>query len=300
MPSGGTLIINAKPVTMRGLASEEGLNGEFVAMRVADTGTGLRPKCCRASSSRFSPPRRSARAPVLVLSQVYGFARQSGGAAHHHDVGAPRHRGDPVAAADLGGGRKAAAGDGVERSRAAGRTVLVVEDNLEVAAVGRAYLEELGYRVHHAASAQAALELIERDATIDLVFSDILMPGGMNGLELADTVRRRFPRDRGAVDHRIQFECPGRGASRLRSSAEALRSRGAGACPARGSQERRRQQPRCATGTAGAAAGGGLTAIVQSTIGNDQCGPCNVVAVNGSLAALTCAAARAPNHNAGN
>jgi CheY-like chemotaxis protein len=70
----------------------------------------------------------------------------------------------------------------------------LVEDNAEVAAVGQAYLEELGYQVRHAASAQAGLDVIEREDNVDLLFSDILMPGGMNGLELADTVQRRFPK----------------------------------------------------------------------------------------------------------
>ena len=72
-------------------------------------------------------------------------------------------------------------------------TVLMVEDNADVAEVAKAYLEELGYQVKQATSAQAGLDLAERDGAIDLVFSDILMPGGMNGLELADAIRQRFP-----------------------------------------------------------------------------------------------------------
>ena len=72
-------------------------------------------------------------------------------------------------------------------------TVLLVEDNAEVAEVAKAYFEELGYQVKQAASAQAGLDLVEGERDIDLVFSDILMPGGMNGLELADAIRRRFP-----------------------------------------------------------------------------------------------------------
>ncbi len=71
--------------------------------------------------------------------------------------------------------------------------MLLVEDNAEVAEVAKAYLEELGYQVRHAVSAPSALALLEHDADIDLVFSDILMPGGMNGLELADAVRRKYP-----------------------------------------------------------------------------------------------------------
>ena len=58
--------------------------------------------------------------------------------------------------------------------------------------LGQAYLEQLGYQVRHAASAQAGLEVIEREGNIDLVFSDILMPGGMNGLELAEAIRARY------------------------------------------------------------------------------------------------------------
>jgi two-component system, NtrC family, sensor kinase len=72
--------------------------------------------------------------------------------------------------------------------------VLLVEDNAEVAEVTKSYLEQLGYQVRHAESAWAALELLEHDAGIDLVFSDILMPGGMNGLELAEAVRRKYPK----------------------------------------------------------------------------------------------------------
>ena len=194
MPSGGTLIITAKPVTMRGLASEEGLNGEFVAIRVADSGTGIPAEVLPRVFEPFFTTKEVGKGTGLGLSQVYGFARQSGGAA---TITTSARRGTAVtlwlprtweAAAKPRPAMVSSA-----HAPPAG-TVLVVEDNLEVAAVGRAYLEELGYRVHHAASAQAALELIERDATIDLVFSDVLMPGGMNGLELAETLRRRFPR----------------------------------------------------------------------------------------------------------
>jgi two-component system NtrC family sensor kinase len=72
--------------------------------------------------------------------------------------------------------------------------VLLVEDNDEVAEVCRAYLEQLGYATKRASGAQQALEMMENDAAIDLVFSDILMPGFMNGLELAHAIRERFPR----------------------------------------------------------------------------------------------------------
>ena len=129
----------------------------------------------------------------LGLSQVYGFAHQSGGAA---TIASSARRGTVVTlflprtweTPALPQEPSAA----VATKKHAG-TVLLVEDNAEVAEVGKAYFEELGYKVKQAASAQAGLDLIERERDIDLVFSDILMPGGMNGLELADAIRRRFP-----------------------------------------------------------------------------------------------------------
>jgi two-component system NtrC family sensor kinase len=192
MPSGGTLTITAKPVVLRGKASEEGLSGEFIMIRVADTGAGIPPDVLPRVFEPFFTTKDVGKGTGLGLSQVYGFAKQSGGTATIMSstrgtavtVLLPRTWETPA--------RPREQPAAVATTRAAG-TVLLVEDNAEVAEVGKAYFEDLGYRVKQAASAQAGLDLIERDGDIDLVFSDILMPGGMNGLELADTIRRRFP-----------------------------------------------------------------------------------------------------------
>jgi two-component system NtrC family sensor kinase len=193
MPSGGTLTITAKPVLMRGQSSEEGLNGEFVAVRVADTGTGIAPEVLPRVFEPFFTTKDVGKGTGLGLSQVYGFARQSGGAA---SISTSPRRGTAVtlflprtweAPAQPREQSEAA------RTAPAAGTVLLVEDNAEVAEVAKAYLEQLGYHVRHAISAPAALALLEHEADIDLVFSDILMPGGMNGLELADAVRRKYP-----------------------------------------------------------------------------------------------------------
>jgi two-component system, NtrC family, sensor kinase len=193
MPSGGTLTITAKPVVLRGKASEEGLNGDFVAIRVADTGSGIPAEVLPRVFEPFFTTKDVGKGTGLGLSQVYGFARQSGGAA---TIVSSARRGT-VVSLFLPRTWEAAARPQepsavVGAKRHAG-TVLLVEDNAEVAEVGKAYFEELGYTVKQAASAQAGLEFVERDRDIDLVFSDILMPGGMNGLELADAIRRRFP-----------------------------------------------------------------------------------------------------------
>lgn len=76
---------------------------------------------------------------------------------------------------------------------ASGETVLMVEDNAEVCAMGEAILGDLGYRVVTAASADEALEMIEGGLEFDLLFADIVLPGALNGAQLAQEVRRRFP-----------------------------------------------------------------------------------------------------------
>jgi len=193
MPSGGTLTISAKPVVMRGKASEEGLSGDFIAIRVADTGTGIPADVLPRVFEPFFTTKDVGKGTGLGLSQVYGFARQSGGAATI--VSTPR-RGTAVTLFLPRTWEQPAQPDeqgaAVDAKHHAG-TVLLVEDNVEVAEVTKAYFEELGYTVKQALSAQAGLDRIGHDGDIDLVFSDILMPGGMNGLELADAVRRRFP-----------------------------------------------------------------------------------------------------------
>ena len=193
MPSGGTLTITARPMVLRGKASEEGLSGEFVALRVADTGTGIPPDVLPRVFEPFFTTKDVGKGTGLGLSQVYGFARQSGGAA---SIATSQRRGTAVTLflpqTWEKPERQREQAVTVAPARAAG-TVLLVEDNAEVAEVGKGYFEELGYRVKQAASAQAGLDTLGRDNDIDLVFSDILMPGGMNGVELARTVRRQFP-----------------------------------------------------------------------------------------------------------
>jgi two-component system NtrC family sensor kinase len=193
MPSGGTLSIAAKPVVMRGKATEEGLSGDFVAVRVADTGGGIAPDVLPRVFEPFFTTKEVGKGTGLGLSQVYGFARQSGGTA---TIVSSARRGTAVTlllprSFEMPAQTREAAA-AVARPAVAG-TALLVEDNAEVAEVAQAYLEQLGFAVRLAAGARAALELLGRDDGIDLVFSDILMPGGMTGLELADTIRQEYP-----------------------------------------------------------------------------------------------------------
>ena len=193
MESGGTLTITAKPMLLRGRPSEHGLAGEFVAIRVADTGAGIPADVLPRVFEPFFTTKDVGKGTGLGLSQVYGFARQSGGAVTITSsprrgtavtMFLPRTWEMPV---------RPRQDTAIVAPKPAAGTVLLVEDNAEVAEVAKAYLEELGYGVKQAASAQSGLDLLEREGRIDLVFSDILMPGGMNGLQLADAIRRRFP-----------------------------------------------------------------------------------------------------------
>ncbi len=249
MPSGGTLTITAKPVLMRGKGSEEGLSGEFVAIRIADTGTGIPADVLPRVFEPFFTTKEVGKGTGLGLSQVYGFARQSGGAASittstragtavtlflprtWETPARPRRQTEAAATAPPAG------------------TVLLVEDNAEVAEVGQAYFEQLGYQVRHAASAQAGLDLIESEDRIDLVFSDILMPGGMNGLRIGRRGAAALSGDRGAADDGLQFERAGRRAPRFCSAAEALRHLRARAGVAAGARRgRTRRAARAAAG----------------------------------------------------
>ena len=193
MPDGGTLSIRAKPVTLRGEASEEGLAGEFVAVRVADRGHGIAPDVLARVFEPFFTTKEVGKGTGLGLSQVYGFAKQSGGTA---TVSSVEGRGTTVTIYLPRSYEAAPAAappppPAVEPEPAG--TVLLVEDNDDVAEVGAGLLRQLGYRVRSVASAQAAIAALRLDADVDLVFSDILMPGGRNGVDLAREIGERFP-----------------------------------------------------------------------------------------------------------
>jgi len=191
MPNGGTLKIAAEPVVLDG--SPDGLSGEFVAVRVADTGGGIPAHVLPHVFEPFFTTKEVGKGTGLGLSQVYGFAKQSGGTVA---IDSSMGNGTVVTVylprtKELAAPSIAPAEYKISPQRAG--TVLLVEDNAEVAEVASAYFQQLGYEVKECASADAALELLGRGSKIDLVFSDILMPGGMNGLELGHAIRRLHP-----------------------------------------------------------------------------------------------------------
>ena len=248
MPNGGTLSIRAKPVTLKGEASEEGLSGEFVAIRVADTGHGIPADVLARVFEPFFTTKEVGKGTGLGLSQVYGFARQSGGTATVTStegrgtaitIYLPRSHETPATPAPQS--------QAEAPSEPAG-TVLLVEDNADVAEVGAGYLRQLGYHVRSVANAQAALAaLAARRRRRSGVFRHP-DAGRHERPRSGARDRRALPRHSGAADHRLQRQRPGRGAPGRGRAAEALRSRKPAAQYPR--SDRRRQ-------SAPAAGGGG-------------------------------------------
>jgi PAS domain S-box-containing protein len=168
--------------------------GEYVVLSIGDTGPGVDPKIVDKIFDPFFTTKEMGKGTGLGLSQVYGFMKQSGGLAtvRNRDEGGaefnlyfPRSSGGlerkPVPMIPQPGG-------GVER-------VLMVEDQREVGELGRAVLEDLGYDVTLVSGARAALDVLAKDPDYRLLFTDILMPG-MNGVALAQAVRRDYPHTR--------------------------------------------------------------------------------------------------------
>jgi two-component system NtrC family sensor kinase len=193
MPTGGTLSIRAKPVALKGEASAEGLTGDFVAIRVADSGQGIPPNVLARVFEPFFTTKEVGKGTGLGLSQVYGFAKQSGGTA---TISSAEGRGTAITIYLPRSHEAPQTSSPRSQTQAPAEpagTVLLVEDNDDVAEVGAGYFRQLGYRVRSVAHAQAALAALRLDGDVDLVFSDILMPGGMNGLDLAREIGMRFP-----------------------------------------------------------------------------------------------------------
>ena len=193
MPNGGTLTLSARNTTLGGSIETEAPRGDFVAFAVRDTGVGIRSDVLPKVFDPFFTTKDVGHGTGIGLSQVYEFAKAAGGTAI---VSSELGRGTEITiylprCHEALPGPEPAPEESPDASAHA--LILLVEDNAEIADVSKANLEELGYRVLHAPNAAAAMEVVERDRTIDLVFSDIVMPGSMSGLDLARRLRDLRP-----------------------------------------------------------------------------------------------------------
>jgi PAS domain S-box-containing protein len=190
MRGGGTVAITAENVTLAGEVA--GLEGDFVALTVADTGDGIPPDILARVFDPFFTTKEEGKGTGLGLSQVHGFVHQSGGSvAIKSDVG----QGTritlylPRATAQTAAGPAAAASFD---SLPGGCNILLVEDNPDVAEATRDLLERMGCVAEIVREAEGALKRLE-EKSFDIVLSDIVMAGGTNGLALARIVRERWP-----------------------------------------------------------------------------------------------------------
>jgi len=185
MPDGGTITVAVHNGTLR----EEANAGEYVAISVHDTGTGIAPDVLSKIFDPFFTTKPVGKGTGLGLSQVHGFAHQAGGTVK---VSSELGKGTTITIL-LPRKHSRLAIDGVDAAESGGSgTVLLVEDNPDVASVSSNLLEQLGYTVRRVDSAEAALREVECNG-IDFVFSDIVMPGKMDGLGLARQLKALRP-----------------------------------------------------------------------------------------------------------
>ncbi len=195
MPGGGRLTIETANARLdHDYAEHHGIDpGQYVMLAVTDNGRGIPADHLDRVFEPFFTTKEHGKGTGLGLSMIYGFVKQSSGHIRiYSEVGEgttvriylPRTR--EIGVKDEFDSEASQPGPGSE-------TVLVVEDDDLVRRFAREQLESLGYRVVEASDGPSALAAIEREAVVDLLFTDIIMPGGMNGRELADQVREHRP-----------------------------------------------------------------------------------------------------------
>ncbi|WP_236552578.1 PAS domain-containing sensor histidine kinase [Belnapia sp. F-4-1] len=196
MPGGGRLTIAAAEARLD--TGEEAPPGDYVAITVCDTGIGMPPAVAARAFDPFFTTKPTGQGTGLGLSMIYGFVRQSGGTVGIRTapgVGTtvrlclPRHAG--AASGTPRAGPRPGLADAP--SARTGETVLVVEDEPVVRSVLIEVLHDLGYHALEAFDGREALRLLRGDWQLDLMVTDVGLPGGMNGRQLADLAREQRP-----------------------------------------------------------------------------------------------------------
>jgi PAS domain S-box-containing protein len=192
MPDGGRIAITAQNVSLQAQDAPNGAAGDYVALSVADTGCGIPADLLPRVVEPFFTTKGPDKGTGLGLSQVYGLAHRSGGTVQiASEIGhgtkvtiyLPRSEA-PVAAPSPEDSSRYMAADR--------RTILVVEDNTDVKNVAVSLLEQLGYKTIAVESASEALDVLASGETVNLVFTDVALPGQLDGLALARKVIDRY------------------------------------------------------------------------------------------------------------
>nr|WP_087043158.1 ATP-binding protein [Caballeronia ptereochthonis] len=211
MPHGGRVVIRCQNARVRG-AETDIPDGEYVLISITDNGEGMSEQTLRRAFEPLFTTKVRGAGTGLGLAQVLAACEQAGGTARITSVPAsgttvrlylPRHHGPApsVPKAEVktqafvpATGTMTAATD--EAHPLGGMSVLLVEDNVDVAAGVMAVLEVFGCAVHHEESADAAFALLGEGYSFDLVLTDVQMPGRMNGIDLAEQIMKRLPSQR--------------------------------------------------------------------------------------------------------
>lgn len=199
MPQGGTVTIST---SNRVIAEADAVvfgsipAGRYVSLDIEDTGMGMSADVLARVLDPFFTTKEEGKGTGLGLSMVYGFAKQSGGTIRLYSEpgqGTTAKLLFPVI--DQGVVAPVATQPGPSTDRLSGdETILIVEDRADVGELAEIILEEFGYTILRCENAPEALALIEQHQDIDLLFSDLVMPGGLNGVALARETRKRIPR----------------------------------------------------------------------------------------------------------
>jgi PAS domain S-box-containing protein len=197
MSGGGKLVIETSNVRVDedySTAETELEPGQYVLVAVRDCGDGMSAEVAAQAFEPFFTTKDVGEGSGLGLSMVYGFVKQSGG---HAVISSVEGQGTTVELylpRYVCGEAEAAVRPQAEpRPRARGERVLVVEDDAEVRVLILRVLTSLGYEVRDASSARAALEVLESEARVDLLLTDVVLPGGTSGRELAEMALQRRP-----------------------------------------------------------------------------------------------------------
>jgi CheY-like chemotaxis protein len=197
MPDGGTLTVETgnQALDAYSAVAQDLPQGEYVSLCVTDTGTGMTPEVRARVFDPFFTTKPIGEGTGLGLSMIYGFVRQSGGQVRIHTepgqgttvcLYLPRHLGAGEAT-----GRATA--EPVPARTGAGETVLLVEDEESIRALMHEILADAGYRVLEAPNGPAGVQLLQGAERIDLLITDVGLPGGLNGRQVADAGRLARP-----------------------------------------------------------------------------------------------------------
>jgi CheY-like chemotaxis protein len=194
MPNGGKLLLETRNVVLDetyAQANPDVKPGPYVMLAVTDTGTGMSQEVLNKVFEPFFTTKEVGKGSGLGLSMVYGFVKQSGG--HIRIYSEPGHGTTIKLYLPPGRGQVEAAPGAAPPLPHGHETILVVEDDALVRNFVTAQLQSLGYRTLGAANGPAAMLMVDNGEPFDLLFTDVIMPGGMTGRQLADEVAGRRP-----------------------------------------------------------------------------------------------------------